>query len=133
MRWRIGIEGAAEAIRREERGGSPLRVWVESEIAKADTVAGLMLRALAQQPRVTVASLERLVETQVMERFVATGLTAHLAPAELTRRAQEAASVMVRLLAESRLLEAHGDMTSPEAYSLPDGVMRRILTEGKKS
>ena len=72
-------------------------------------------------------SLQRLVETQVMERFTATGLTSHLAPAELKRRAQEAASVMVRLLAESRLLEAHGDMTSPEAYSLPDGVLRRIL------
>jgi hypothetical protein len=133
---RIGIEGAQEAIRREERGGSPLRVWVESEIAQADSSAGVMLRALAEGPvgtRVPVASLERLVETQVMERFVATGLTAHLAPAELKRRAQEAASVMVRLLAESRLLEAHGDMTSPEAYSLPEGVLRRILkVEGRK-
>ena len=130
---RIGIEGALEAIRREERGGSPLRVWVESEIAQADTSAGVLLRALAEGTRVPVASLERLVETQVMERFTATGLTAHLAPAELKRRAQEAASVMVRLLAESRLLEAHGDMTSPEAYSLPDGVLRRILKNEKKS
>lgn len=124
---RIGIEGAMEAIRREERGGSPLRVWVESEIAQADTSAGVLLRALAGGTRVPVASLERLVETQVMERFTATGLTAHLAPAELKRRAQEAASVMVRLLAESRLLEAQGDMTSPDSYSLPDGVLRRIL------
>ena len=124
---RIGIEGALEAIRREEGTGSPLRVWVESEIAQADTSAGVLLRALAGGTRVPVASLQRLVETQVMERFTVTGLTAHLAPAELKRRAQEAASVMVRLLAESRLLEAHGDMTSPEAYSLPDGVLRRIL------
>ncbi len=130
---RIGIEGATEAIRREERGGSPLRVWVESEIAQADTTAGVLLRALANEKKVTVTALEKLVETQVMERFTATGLTAHLAPAELKRRAQEAASVMVRLLAESRLLEAHGDMTAPEAYSLPDGVLRRILSEGKKS
>jgi hypothetical protein len=130
---RIGIEGATEAIRREERGGSPLRVWVESEIAQADTTAGVLLRALANEKKVTVVALEKLVETQVMERFTATGLTAHLAPAELKRRAQEAASVMVRLLAESRLLEAHGDMTAPEAYSLPDGVLRRILTEAKKS
>ncbi len=129
---RIGIEGATEAIRREERGGSPLRTWVESEIAQADTSPGVLLRALAQSDRVSVASLQRLLETQVMERFAATGLTAHLAPAELKRRAQEAASVMVRLMAESRLLEAHGDITSPEAYSLPDGVLRRIL-EGKKS
>jgi hypothetical protein len=71
------------------------------------------------------------VEAQVMERFTATGLTDHLAPAELKRRAQEAASVMVRLLAESRLLVAHGDLTSPEAFSLPDGVLRRILAQAK--
>ena len=130
---RIGIEGATEAIRREERGGSPLRVWVESEIAQADTSAGVLLRALAKEGRMSIEALARLVETQVMERFTATGLTAHLAPAELKRRAQEAAMVMVRLLAESRLLEAHGDHTAPEAYSLPDGVLRRILSEAKKS
>ncbi len=130
---RIGTEGATEAIRREEREGSPLRVWVESEIAQADSSAGVLLRALANEPRVTTVALCKLVETQVMARFTATGLTAHLPPAELKRRAQEAGSVMVRLLAESRLLEAHGDLTSPEAYSLPDGVLRRILSEGKKA
>lgn len=130
---RVGIEGATEAVRREEAPGSPLRVWVESEIAQADSSAGVMLRALAAGGRVPVTALQKLVETQVMQRFTATGLTAHLEPVELKRRAQEAASVMVRLLAESRLLELHGDMTSPEAYSLPDGVLRRILTEEKKS
>jgi hypothetical protein len=127
---RVGIEGATEAVRREEKGGSPLRVWVESEIASMDSAAGLLLRALAREARVSTAQLQRLVEAQVMERFAATGLTRHLAPAELSRRAQEAASVMVRLLAESKLLVAHGDLTSPEAYSLPDGVLRRILSEG---
>jgi len=81
---------------------------------------------------VPVASLHKLMEAQVMERFTASGLTAHLSPAELKRRAQEAAIVMVRLLAESRLLESHGDMTAPEAYSLPDGVLRAILTEGQR-
>jgi hypothetical protein len=130
---RIGIEGATEAIRREERGGSPLRVWVESEIAQADTSAGVLLRALAKEGRVPIRELSKLVETQVMERFTATGLTSMLAPAELKRRAQEAGSVMVRLLAESRLLEAHGDLTSPDAYSLPDGVIRRILSEAPKA
>lgn len=128
---RVGTEGATEAIRREEKGGSPLRVWVESEIAQADSSAGVLLRALARDKKVPVASLQKLVETQVMERFTATGLTQHLGPAELKRRAQEAASVMVRLLAESKLLEAHGDLTSPDAYSLPDGVLRRILAEVK--
>lgn len=68
-----------------------------------------------------------------MDRFGITGLTAHLTPNELKRRAQEAASVMVRLLAESKLLEAHGDLTSPEAYSLPEGVLRRILKDARKS
>lgn len=129
---RIGIEGATEAIHREEREGSPLRVWVESEIAQADTSAGVLLRALAVEAKVSAVDLRRLVEKQVLERFAATGLTEHLAPAELTRRAQEAASVMVRLLADARLLEAHGDLTAPEAYSLPDGVLRRILSESRR-
>ncbi len=130
---RVGIQGAMEAIAREERGGSPLRVWVESEIAQAETSAGVLLRALARADRVPVSQLRQLGETQVMERFTATGLNAHLGPAELKRRAQEAASVMVRLLAETKLLTAHGDMTSPEAYSLPDGVLRRILSGAAKS
>jgi hypothetical protein len=129
---RIGVEGAREAIKREEKGGSPLRVWVESEIAQDDTSAGVLLRALANADRVKVPALEKLVEAQVMERFGATGLTSHLTPGELKRRAQEAASVMVRLLAESKLLEAHGDLTSPEAFSLPDGVLRRILSSVRK-
>ncbi|MEW6430945.1 MAG: hypothetical protein AB1730_05495 [Myxococcota bacterium] len=131
---RIGVEGAAEAIRRETRGGSPLRVWVESEIAPVDGPAGVMLRALAQADEpVPVTKLQRLVETQVMDRFATTGLDAHLPPSELKRRAQEAASVMVRLLADSRLLEEHGDLTAPESYSLPDGVLRTILSEGAKA
>ncbi len=130
---RVGIQGATEAIAREERGGSPLRVWVESEIAQAETSAGVLLRALAKADKVPVSTLHQLGEAQVMERFTATGLNAHLAPAELKRRAQEAASVMVRLLADTKLLVAHGDMTAPEAYSLPDGVLRRILGGGAKS
>lgn len=130
---RIGIEGATEAIRRETRGGSPVRVWVESEIAAAGSPGGEMLRALARSDGpVSVATLEKLVETQVMERFASTGLTAHLPPAELRRRAQEAASVMVRLLAESRLLVAHGDLTAPDGFTLPDGVLRTILREAPR-
>ena len=130
---RVGIQGATEAIAREERGGSPLRVWVESEIAQAETSAGVLLRALARADKVPVSVLHQLGEAQVMERFTATGLTAHLSPTELKRRAQEAASVMVRLLAETKLLIAHGDMTAPEAYSLPDGVLRRILSGSAKA
>lgn len=131
---RIGVEGATEAIRRETKDGSPVRVWVESEIAAAEGSAGVMLRALAQSGRpVPVTTLQKLVETQVMDRFTTTGLTAHLPPSELKRRAQEAASVMVRLLADSRLLEGHGDLTAPDGYSLPDGVLRTILGEVPRS
>ena len=39
---------------------------------------------------------------------------------------------MVRLLIDSRLVESHGDVTSPDALSLPDGVIRRILKEGRR-
>jgi hypothetical protein len=130
---RIGIEGAKEAIHRETKEGSPVRVWVESEIAAADGSPGVMLRALAQSGRpVPVTTLQKLVETQVMDRFTTTGLAAHLPPSELKRRSQEAASVMVRLLAESRLLQSYGDLTSPDGYSLPDGVIRTILAEVSK-
>ena len=45
----VGIEGAREAVAREEREGSPLRVWVESEIAEPSGPAGAMLRALAAE------------------------------------------------------------------------------------
>jgi hypothetical protein len=92
-----------------------------------------MLRALAREGQLTILQLSKLVEAHVMARFADTGLTSMLAPAELKRRAQEASVVMVRLLAESRLLEAHGDHTSPDAYSLPDGVIRRILAETPKA
>lgn len=130
---RIGIEGASEAVRREEQEGSPLRTWVESEIAQADTTSGLLLRTLARAERVPAAELRRLVEVKVMERFADSGLTAHLAPAEVKRRAQEAASVMVRVLADTQLLQKHGDLTSPDAYSLPEGVLRRILGGDRRS
>jgi hypothetical protein len=129
---RIGVEGAREAIKREEKGGSPLRVWVESEIAQEDTSPGVLLRAVSSGEPVKVKELETLLEGQVLQRFAVTGLTGHLSPSELKRRAQEAASVMVRLMAESKLLEAHGDLTSPDAYSLPDGVLRRILREARR-
>jgi hypothetical protein len=125
---RIGIEGVNEAIMREQRDGSPLRVWVESEIAQSDSPAGLALRALAQRPQVATAELQSLLQRQVSERFLASGLSAHLSAAELDRRAHEAAAVMIRLLAQSKLLEAHGDLTAPGAYSLPDGIVRQILS-----
>ena len=44
------------------------------------------------------------------------------------RRAEEAASVFVRLLGATGLLIAHGDALEPEAYELPDGLVRRALS-----
>ena len=91
----------------------------------------MILRELAREERLASSALASLVEAQITQRFKETGLDGHLSPPELKRRAQEAASVMVRLLAESRLLTAHGDLTSPDAYSLPPGVVRRILSDRK--
>ncbi|WP_394827606.1 hypothetical protein [Pendulispora albinea] len=126
----IGIEGAREAIAREEREGAPLRVWVESEIAEAQGPAGAMLRKLAVEGRVSVAQLSAIAERHVLAQFASTGLTSHLPEEELRRRAHEAASVMLRLLGETGLVEPIGDLTGPEAYELPDGAIRRVLRAG---
>ena len=123
----IGIEGAREALAREEREGAPLRVWVESEIAEAQGPAGAMLRKLASEERVAVPLLKSIAERHVLAQFASTGLTSHLPEEELRRRAQEAASVMLRLLGETGLVNPIGDLTAPEAYELPDGSIRRIL------
>jgi hypothetical protein len=123
----LGIEGARETVEREEREGSPLRVWVESEIAESTGPAGAMLRALATEETASAASLRALAEKHVMDQFQSSGIAGELAEAETRRRAQEAASVILRLLHESGLLLPIGDLTSPEAYALPDGSIRRIL------
>ena len=123
----IGIEGAREALAREEREGAPLRVWVESEIAESQGPAGAMLRKLAAEGRVPTSLLRSIAERHVLAQFASSGLTNHLPQEELHRRAQEAASVMLRLLGETGLVEPIGDFTAPEAYELPDGSIRRIL------
>ena len=123
----VGIAAAREALAREARKGSPLRVWVESEIANPTGVGGSLLRRLASDGKVDVAALRAIAEAMVREQFASSGISAHLPEQELGRRAEEAASVIVRLLGESGLLVSHGDLTDPEAYELPDGVIRRIL------
>ena len=123
----VGIEAAREAVAREERKGSPLRVWVESEIADPAGAGGALLRRLATNGRVSTVALRGIAETMVREQFRSSGIGAHLPEQELGRRAEEAASVIVRLLGESGLLVSHGDLTDPEAYELPDGAIRRIL------
>jgi hypothetical protein len=123
----VGIEAAREALAREERKGSPLRVWVESEIADPAGAGGSLLRRLAREGKVEATVLRAMAEALVREQFASSGIGAHLPEQEVGRRAEEAASVIVRLLGESGLLLPHGDLTDPEAYELPDGAVRRIL------
>lgn len=123
----IGIEGTTEAIAREEREGSPLRVWVESEIAPAHSATGALLYYLAREESVPVTKLCTLATEMVAADFAHTGIENTLPPRELARRAEEAGHVIVQLLHESGLLVPHGDLTSPDAYSLPEGAIRRVL------
>ncbi len=123
----VGIEGAREAVAREEREGSPLRVWVESEIAEPDGPPGAMLRALSAGGPIEAATLRAIAERGVLAQFASSGVMQSLAREEVQRRAQEAASVMLRLLAETGLLAPIGDPVAPEAYELTEGSIRRVL------
>lgn len=123
----VGIEGARLAVRREEDEGSPVRVWVESEIASPADPAGVVLRALAASERIPVAELRAIAARVVKEQLRANGIDRTLEANELERRSQEAASVIVRLLGASGLLILHGDPIEPASFELPDGTMRRIL------
>ena len=123
----IGIRGTEEALRREEREGSPLRVWIETEIAGQSTVTGALLRALATRGVVPLKDLAAVAKEGVAESFRRTGLATTLDADELLRRTEEAAHVIVQLLEETGLVSTHGDLTAPEGYSLPDGIVRRVL------
>lgn len=127
----IGIEGATAAVHREEEEGSPLRVWVESEIADPQTPAGALLRALARAERLTAAELRRQAVELVARHFEATGIDRLLGAEERRRRLHEAAAVTVRLLGETGLLAPQGDLTNPEAYVFRDGIVRRILASAR--
>ncbi|HEX3769757.1 MAG TPA: ATP-binding protein, partial [Polyangiaceae bacterium] len=125
----VGIEGAREAVAREEREGSPLRVWVESEIAEHVGPAGAVLRALSNGKPMTVAALRGIAERVVVAQFASSGAMASLTAEEVQRRAQEAASVIIRLIGETGLLAPIGDPIMPEAYELGDGAIRRVLAQ----
>lgn len=124
----VGIEGARLAVEREEQEGSPVRVWVESEIASPADPAGILLRALAGTDRISSKELRALAARVVLEQFRANGIDRRLSAGELERRAQEAASVLVRLLGATGLLVPHGDLIDPESFELPASSLRRILT-----
>ena len=123
----IGIEGATEAIDREAREGSPVRVWVETEIAARSSVVGSLLRALAREESVSTEALTALATREVAKEFERTGLGSSLGRDEIDRRAEEAAHVILQLLDESGLVVPQGDLTAPHGYSIPDGSIRRIL------
>jgi hypothetical protein len=123
----VGIEGAREAVAREEREGSPLRVWVESEIAEPAGPAGAVLRALAAGGPMKVAALRGIAERGVLAQFASSGVMESLTAEEVQRRSQEAGSVLLRLIGETGLLAAIGDPITPEAYELSDGAIRRVL------
>ncbi len=125
----IGIEGVRAAIEREVSEGSPLRVWVESEIAEADTPAGDVLRLLANRECAQASELRMIATRAFRKQFALTGVALALPVAEAMRRAEEGAAVVLRMLGDSGLLRAHGDPTEPEEYELPEGVIRRILSE----
>ena len=125
----VGEVGADEAIAREERVGSPVRVWIDSEIAPAGTPVGSVLRALAhaKDGKATLEQLARVARLDILASFEDAGFTDLLGDEELARRADEAAHVTLRLLGESGLVEPLGDLTNPEGYELPDGIVRRAL------
>ncbi|MEI9937296.1 MAG: ATP-binding protein [Pseudomonadota bacterium] len=124
----IGIEGVNAAVEREVSEGSPLRVWIESEIAEAGTPTGDVLRFLANHESAKVGELRTVAASAFRKQFELTGVALALPTAEAARRAEEGAGVVLRILGDSGLLRAHGDPTEPEAYALPDGVIRRILS-----
>jgi len=123
----IGIEGVRAALEREATEGSPLRVWVESEIAEPKSPGGRVLRALASAESLPASDLRRIASEAFRLQFEVTGVALALTPEEALRRAQEAGSVTLRMLGDSGLLKAHGDLTEPERYELPNGMIRRVL------
>ncbi|HVJ88643.1 MAG TPA: ATP-binding protein, partial [Labilithrix sp.] len=74
----VGIEGTTEAIQREGREGSPLRVWIETEIAGRSTVPGALLRRLARAELVSVVELCSLAKQRIAEDFERTGVSTTL-------------------------------------------------------
>lgn len=123
----VGIEGSREAIERENRVGSPLRVWISAEICEVNSIPGVMLRALAREPTVNVTRLFAIAHEHIRREFARTGIERAFSQEELERRTAEAADLAVRLLGETGLVRSVGDLTAPSGYELPDGSIRRIL------
>src|SRR5262249_10918618 len=118
---------ASAAVRREEDEGSPLRVWVESEIADSQSVAGELLRKVAREGVTPAAELRRIAEARIHQQLAAAGIDRLLGEDECRRRAEEAAGGQVRMLGEAGPPESEGDPTDPDASPFPESLVRRIL------
>ena len=98
----VGIEGAREAVAREEREGfAPPGV---GRIRRSPSPAGPPGRCCARSPRErasTATALREIAERGVLAEFASSGVTQSLTREEVQRRAQEAGSVMLRLLGET--------------------------------
>jgi len=129
----VGREGALAAVKREEDEGAPLRVWVESEIGDWHSPAGQVLRRLARSGQVAAPALREVARDETLRQLRLSGLAALLDERELARRADEAGSATLQLLVETGLVHPVGDLTRPEAYRLPDGLLRRILARAGSS
>ena len=130
----VGIEGAREAVAREEREGSPLRVWVESEIAEPAMPAGAMLRALAvgrRHPRRRRCARSPSAASSRSSRRAAScrALPAKRSSGARRRRAASCCGCSARRVCSPRAATS----SSPEAYGLPDGAIRRVLSSATKS
>ncbi len=75
----------------------------------------------------TVATLRGIAERGVLAQFASNGVRESLNAEEVQRRAQEAGSVLLRLIGETGLLAPIGDPITPEAYELVEGSIRRVL------
>lgn len=124
----IGVEGVRAAVEREADKGSPSRVWIESEIAEPKSPGGAVLRALARAPWLKTTEVHQIAAAAFAREFESTGIKERLSPEEGKRRAEEAGAVTVRILGECGLLRGRGDLTEPEGYELPPGVIRTILS-----
>ena len=74
-----------------------------------------------------MTTLREIAERGVLAEFASSGVTQSLPSEEVQRRAQEAGSVLLRLLGETGLLAPIGDPIAPEAFELAEGAIRRVL------
>lgn len=112
QRWlleRPAHETDVQISAQKESEGSPLRVWVESEIAEPTSPGGAVLRTLAAGGVESARELRRIAARVFRHQFDVTGVALTLSPGEADRRAEEAAGVVARSSARAPALVPHGE------------------------